>query len=73
MGPWELGPNNPLWRNGVEDEVQNTGHADLVEGINGQWWAVVLGVRPVRQENGWEESVLGMLLESGGRFLHSLF
>ncbi|KAJ5864106.1 Concanavalin A-like lectin/glucanase subgroup [Penicillium soppii] len=59
MGPWEVGPNNPLWRNGVEDEVQNTGHADLVEDINGQWWAVVLGVRPVRQENGWEESVLG--------------
>ena len=62
MGPWELGPNNPLWHNGVEDEVQNTGHADLVEDMNGQWWAVVLGVRPLRRDNSWEESVLGVLL-----------
>jgi beta-xylosidase len=61
MGPWELGPNNPLWRNGVEDSVQNTGHADLVEDNNGKWWAVMLGVRPVRRKDAWEESVLGML------------
>ncbi|KAJ5349587.1 Concanavalin A-like lectin/glucanase subgroup [Penicillium brevicompactum] len=59
MGPWQLGPNNPLWRNGVEDEVQNTGHADLVEDPHGQWWAVVLGVRPVLRAGKWEESVLG--------------
>ncbi|KAJ6123493.1 Concanavalin A-like lectin/glucanase subgroup [Penicillium samsonianum] len=59
LGPWELGPNNPLWRNGVEDEVQNTGHADLVEDTKGQWWAVVLGVRPTRQGDTWEDSVLG--------------
>ncbi|KAJ5501830.1 Concanavalin A-like lectin/glucanase subgroup [Penicillium expansum] len=58
-GPWELGPNNPLWRNGVEDEVQNTGHADLVEDTKGQWWAVVLGVRPSRKGDTWEDSVLG--------------
>lgn len=32
FGPWELAPNNPLWRNGVEDDVQNTGHADMVMG-----------------------------------------
>lgn len=60
LGPWELGPNNPLWRNGVEDEVQNTGHADLVEDTKGQWWAVVLGVRPSRKGDTWEDSVLGM-------------
>ncbi|KAJ5927849.1 hypothetical protein N7466_006805 [Penicillium verhagenii] len=59
FGPWELGPNNPLWLNGVEDEVQNTGHADLVEDAGGQWWAVLLGVRPVQRGDKWEESVLG--------------
>ncbi|CAI7677739.1 hypothetical protein N7533_003380 [Penicillium manginii] len=59
LGPWVLGPNNPLWRNGLEDEVQNTGHADLVEDRDGNWWAVLLGVRPVRKEGGWEDSVLG--------------
>ncbi|KAL4927335.1 glycoside hydrolase family 43 protein [Aspergillus undulatus] len=63
MGPWEVGPRNPLWRNGVTDEVQNTGHADLVEDAEGRWWAVFLGVRPVWREDGgmgkWEESVFG--------------
>ncbi|KAI9044349.1 glycoside hydrolase family 43 protein [Aspergillus affinis] len=59
FGPWELGPNNPLWRNGVQDEVQNTGHADLVEDAKGQWWAVLLGVRPVMRDGRWEESVFG--------------
>lgn len=64
LGPWELGPNNPLWRNGVDDEVQNTGHADLVEDTKGQWWAVVLGVRPSRRGDTWEDSVLGTLSRS---------
>ncbi|KAJ5094996.1 hypothetical protein N7532_007287 [Penicillium argentinense] len=59
FGPWVLGPNNPLWRNGLEDEVQNTGHADLVEDADGKWWAVFLGVRPWRRWDKWEESVLG--------------
>jgi beta-xylosidase len=44
----------------LEDEVQNTGHADLVEDAKGNWWAVLLGVRPVRKEGEWEDSVLGM-------------
>lgn len=59
MGPWTLGPNNPLWRNGVGDEVQNTGHADLVEDEKGNWWAVLLGVRPEKTQYDWGESVLG--------------
>ncbi|KAJ5081277.1 hypothetical protein NUU61_009541 [Penicillium alfredii] len=57
FGPWEIGPHNPLWRNGVEDDVQNTGHADLLEAIQGKWWAVLLGVRPVRKGDKWEDSV----------------
>lgn len=59
MGPWELAPNNPLWRNGVDDEVQNTGHLDLVEDVDGNWWAVLLAVRPMRKGDQWEESVFG--------------
>ncbi|KAL5332458.1 glycosyl hydrolase [Aspergillus crustosus] len=59
FGPWEVGPRNPLWRNGVHDEIQNTGHADLVEGEGGEWWVVFLGVRPVEREKGWEGSVFG--------------
>ncbi|KAJ5693464.1 hypothetical protein N7462_002887 [Penicillium macrosclerotiorum] len=59
LGPWEVGPHNPLWKNGPEDEVQNTGHVDLVQDMNGNWWGVLLGVRPVRREDHWEESVLG--------------
>ncbi|GAB1203642.1 hypothetical protein APSETT445_002279 [Aspergillus pseudonomiae] len=59
FGPWEVGPSNPLWRNGINDEVQNTGHADLVEDAQGRWWAVLLGVRPVQKDGYWEESVFG--------------
>ena len=59
FGPWELGPNNPLWRNGVNDEVQNTGHLDLVEDADGNWWAVLLAVRPVQRGDKWEDSVFG--------------
>ncbi|PYH94297.1 glycosyl hydrolase, partial [Aspergillus ellipticus CBS 707.79] len=59
FGPWEVGPNNPLWLAEKDDPVQNTGHADLVEDAQGQWWAVLLGVRPVRRSSSWEESVFG--------------
>ncbi|KAM3068192.1 hypothetical protein ACMFMG_011239 [Clarireedia jacksonii] len=56
LGPWEIG-NGPLWEHG--EEVVNTGHVDIVEGENGNWWAVMLGVRPVKVEGGWKPSVFG--------------
>lgn len=59
FGPWEPGPNNPLCHNGAQDDVQNVGHADLVEDEDGSWWAVLLGVRPVKKHDGWEPSVFG--------------
>ncbi|KAH8694154.1 glycosyl hydrolase [Talaromyces proteolyticus] len=59
FGPWEAAPHNPVCRNGINDEVQNTGHADLVSDSQGQWWAVLLGVRPVWNKNRWETSVFG--------------
>jgi beta-xylosidase len=59
LGPWELGPRNPLWYNGTEEEVQSTGHADVFMDANGDWWAVFLGVRPRLVGGKWLESQLG--------------
>lgn len=48
LGPWEPNPSNPLLSASLQDDVQNTGHADLVEDVDGDWWAVCLAVRPYR-------------------------
>lgn len=48
-----------MWYNGPEEEVQRTGHVDVFEDGEGRWWAVLLGVRPVRDEGGWLEPQLG--------------
>lgn len=50
MGPYTANPNNPiLTQFGLDDArpdpVTATGHADMVEDTNGQWWAVFLGTR----------------------------
>ncbi|KXN83251.1 Beta-xylosidase [Leucoagaricus sp. SymC.cos] len=47
-GPWENNPNNPILFNGANTNlsVQNTGHADIVQAVDGKWWGVALGVRP---------------------------
>jgi xylan 1,4-beta-xylosidase len=46
-GPWEGCPANPiLTHRSTDHPIQNTGHADLVEAVDGSWWMVVLGVRP---------------------------
>jgi len=57
-GPWE-GQGKPLWYNGPEEEVQRTGHADVFEDGRGDWWAVLLGVRPVKSEGKFLEPQLG--------------
>ncbi|MGC5224979.1 family 43 glycosylhydrolase [Micromonospora sp. DT81.3] len=47
-GPFSGGPANPLLRAaGTSSPVQNTGHADLVEGPDGTDVFVALGVRPL--------------------------
>ena len=48
FGPWDVGPSsvNPLVFNDKDPEVQHTGHMDMVEGPDGQWWAVLLATRP---------------------------
>ncbi|KIK56070.1 glycoside hydrolase family 43 protein [Collybiopsis luxurians FD-317 M1] len=47
-GPWANNPANPILFNGANLSlpVQWTGHSDFVEGPDGQWWGVALGVRP---------------------------
>ena len=46
-GPFTPGPANPLvTARGTDRPVQNTGHADLVTGPDGEPYLVLLGVRP---------------------------
>jgi beta-xylosidase len=46
-GPWEGCPANPiLSHRSTAHPIQNTGHADLVEAVDGSWWMVLLGTRP---------------------------
>ncbi|KAM6524595.1 hypothetical protein FALCPG4_010205 [Fusarium falciforme] len=45
-GPYESCPDNPiLTASGTGEYVQHTGHGDLFEDHNGQWWVVCLAVR----------------------------
>jgi alpha-N-arabinofuranosidase len=47
-GPWEACPHNPiLSHRSLDHPIQTTGHGDLVEDTNGNWWIVFLGTRPV--------------------------
>ena len=51
-GPWEECPDNPILtqRDGLDpnrpDKVTCTGHADMIQTPEGEWWAVFLGCRP---------------------------
>ena len=57
-GPFEPCPANPiLSHRGTDRPIQNTGHGDLVQGPDGSWWLVLLGVRPRGGTPGWH--VLG--------------
>ncbi|SCO12552.1 related to xylosidase/arabinosidase [Fusarium fujikuroi] len=58
LGPWES-QGKPLWYNGPDEEVQRTGHVDVFEDGNGDWWSVLLGVRPVKHQGTFLEPQLG--------------
>lgn len=48
-GPYEANPQNPiLTARGTDEYVQHTGHSDIVQDVQGNWWAVCLGVRKDR-------------------------
>jgi beta-xylosidase len=45
-GPYEANPHNPiLTARGTDEYVQHTGHSDIFQDPQGNWWAVCLGVR----------------------------
>lgn len=48
QGPWESCPHNPILthRSKMTIPIQATGHADMIEDQNGNWWMVCLGIRP---------------------------
>lgn len=48
FGPFEASPNNPILthRHLPEHPIQATGHGDLVQTPAGDWWLVLLGIRP---------------------------
>jgi xylan 1,4-beta-xylosidase len=46
-GPFETAPQNPLVSaRSTTRPIQNTGHGDLVVGPDGEWFCILLGVRP---------------------------
>jgi len=48
-GPYEGNPRNPILTHrhlGFDYPIVGTGHADLVETQNGEWWMVLLAMRP---------------------------
>jgi beta-xylosidase len=46
-GPFEGCPDNPVFSHrSTSHPVQNTGHSDLVQAHDGNWWMVLLGARP---------------------------
>jgi xylan 1,4-beta-xylosidase len=70
-GPFEPCPGNPiLTHRGTDHPIQNTGHADLVQGPDGSWWMVALGVRPRGGTPGWHvlgrETFLAPVTWTGG-------
>jgi len=57
-GPFEPCPANPvLTHRSTTSPVQNTGHGDLVQTLDGSWWLVFLAVRPKGSSPGYH--VLG--------------
>ena len=53
LGPWEINPANPILTNiGYEQSGINcTGHADIFQTAEGEWWSVFLGVRSNDKKN----------------------
>lgn len=48
-GPYAANPHNPiLTARGTNEYVQHTGHSDIFQDSQGNWWAVCLGVRKDR-------------------------
>lgn len=45
-GPYEACPHNPILTNrSIKSAVQCVGHGDFIQGEDGHWWVVCLGIR----------------------------
>lgn len=51
-GPFEACPHNPILthRDDMREEIYCTGHADMIEDHNGNWWMVCLAIRPCQEK-----------------------
>ena len=59
-GPYEHYSQNPIITQrrlsaGRNEAVTSTGHVDMVEAANGDWWAVFQGVRPYSENNDYNQ------------------
>jgi beta-xylosidase len=61
LGPWEGNPYNPVLWNGknMSNPILSTGHADLVQAVDGSWWSVFLATRPNSPKNSQGRPQLG--------------
>lgn len=52
-GPYEKCPHNPILshKEDMREDIYCTGHGDMLEDHNGNWWLVCLGVRTCSNEN----------------------
>ena len=62
FGPYVPYAGNPILtqRDLAHDRpspVDSTGHADLVQGADGQWWSVFLGTRPYAEQDGGQQGL----------------
>lgn len=54
LGPWTVGPDNPIVTHRDQVNLRGinaTGHADLVQTPDGDWWMVLLGIRSKDDRN----------------------
>lgn len=71
-GDYEICPRNPIVSHrhlSLEHEISVVGHADLVETQKGEWWLVLLGVRPYKDAHfnrGRETFMVPVLWETDG-------
>ncbi|WP_148409890.1 glycoside hydrolase family 43 protein [Murimonas intestini] len=71
-GDYEICPRNPVVTHrhlSLEHEISVVGHCDIVETQNGEWWMVLLGVRPYKDAHfnlGRETFLVPVLWESDG-------
>ena len=69
-GPYQGDPRNPVLTHrhlGRPAAVQMVGHADLFDDVDGGWWAVALGTRPILGHHilGRETHLVGVVWEDG--------